>query len=167
MVEPGPANLSVGKHCTWLTVSRSSFCYEHKGETSMNFNLKRLSGNGSAGAKKEPIYAACCPTFGEQLNGPVSYQRKIRDRPVFIWFRPGHFAFFRAIPVHRPSFLSAADPRPGQKKTAPFRLPGQPPAAPPRAMFRSGWIFAPIPACRMRPAAFEQTNHLPQMAPQQ
>ena len=39
MIEPGLPNLSVGKQCALLSISRSSFYYEPKGETAMNLDL--------------------------------------------------------------------------------------------------------------------------------
>ena len=42
MIEPGLPNLSVGKQCALLSISRSSFYYEPKGETAMNLDLMRL-----------------------------------------------------------------------------------------------------------------------------
>ncbi|MEO4041441.1 IS3 family transposase [Hoeflea sp. CAU 1731] len=41
MIEPGHPGLSVGKQCTLLSISRSSFYYTPKGETEMNLILMR------------------------------------------------------------------------------------------------------------------------------
>lgn len=41
MVEPGHPVLSVGKQCTLLSISRSSFYYTSKGESEMNLTLMR------------------------------------------------------------------------------------------------------------------------------
>jgi len=41
MIEPNLPRLSVGKQCTLLSISRSSFYYEPKGETNTNLNLMR------------------------------------------------------------------------------------------------------------------------------
>jgi len=41
MIEPNLPGLSVGKQCALLSISRSSFCYEPKGETDMNLDLMR------------------------------------------------------------------------------------------------------------------------------
>lgn len=41
MVEPGHPGLSVGKQCTLLSISRSSFYYAPMGETGMNLSLMR------------------------------------------------------------------------------------------------------------------------------
>ncbi|MFC4215412.1 IS3 family transposase [Pseudophaeobacter arcticus] len=41
MVEPGNTNLSIGKQCKLLSISRSSFYYMPKGETAMNLMLMR------------------------------------------------------------------------------------------------------------------------------
>ena len=42
MIEPNLPGLSVGKQCALLSVSRSSFYYEPKGESDMNLDLMRL-----------------------------------------------------------------------------------------------------------------------------
>jgi len=42
MIESNLPGLSVGKQCALLSISRSSFYYEPKGETEMNFELMRL-----------------------------------------------------------------------------------------------------------------------------
>lgn len=42
MIEPNLPGLSVGKQCALLSISRSSFYYEPKGETGMNLDLMRL-----------------------------------------------------------------------------------------------------------------------------
>ncbi len=42
MVEPNLPGLSVGRQCALLSLSRSSFYYEAKGESEMNLDLMRL-----------------------------------------------------------------------------------------------------------------------------
>lgn len=42
MIEPANANLSIGKQCKLLSISRSSFYYEPKGENETNLDLMRL-----------------------------------------------------------------------------------------------------------------------------
>jgi len=42
MIERGHYNLSIGKQCKLLSISRSSFYYEAKGETDLNLNLMLL-----------------------------------------------------------------------------------------------------------------------------
>ena len=41
MVEPAHTDLSIGKQCRLLSISRSSFYYRPKGETAMNLMLMR------------------------------------------------------------------------------------------------------------------------------
>ena len=41
MIEPGNPELSIGKQCQLLSISRSSFYYTPKGETAMNLMLMR------------------------------------------------------------------------------------------------------------------------------
>ena len=42
MIEPNLSSPSVSKQCALLSISRSSFYYEPKGETEMNLDLMRL-----------------------------------------------------------------------------------------------------------------------------
>lgn len=42
MIEPGLKDLSVSKQCSLVSISRSSFYYEPKGESEMNLGLMRL-----------------------------------------------------------------------------------------------------------------------------
>jgi len=42
MIEPANADLSIGKQCKLLSISRSSFYYEPKGESEMNLDLMRM-----------------------------------------------------------------------------------------------------------------------------
>jgi|TARA_R110002020_G_scaffold460515_1_gene679052 putative transposase len=42
MIEPANANLSISKQCKLLSISRSSFYYEPKGESEMNLDLMRV-----------------------------------------------------------------------------------------------------------------------------
>ena len=42
MIEPNIPGLSVGKQCSLLSISRSSFYYEPKGESEMNLDLMRV-----------------------------------------------------------------------------------------------------------------------------
>ncbi|PHP64514.1 IS3 family transposase, partial [Zhengella mangrovi] len=41
MVEPANSDLSIGKQCKLLSISRSSFYYQPKGETALNLMLMR------------------------------------------------------------------------------------------------------------------------------
>ncbi|PXW67318.1 transposase [Loktanella sp. PT4BL] len=42
MIKPNQSDLSVSKQCAFLSISRSSFYYDPKGETEMNLDLMRL-----------------------------------------------------------------------------------------------------------------------------
>ncbi len=42
MIEPNLPGLSVGEQCALLSISRSSFYYELKGESEMNLDLMRM-----------------------------------------------------------------------------------------------------------------------------
>ena len=42
MIEPANSNLSIGKECKLLSISRSSFYYESKGESEMNLDQMRV-----------------------------------------------------------------------------------------------------------------------------
>ena len=41
MIEPASTNLSIGKQCALLSISRSSFYYTPKGQTALNLMLMR------------------------------------------------------------------------------------------------------------------------------
>lgn len=47
MIEPGNPNLSIGKQCKLLSISRSSFYYTPKGETALNLMLSARSTSSS------------------------------------------------------------------------------------------------------------------------
>ena len=69
MIEPNLPGLSVSKQCKLLSISRSSFYYEPKGESEMNLDLMRLMGlipiyqkpNTSKAAKGHKIYSYLLP----------------------------------------------------------------------------------------------------------
>lgn len=42
VIEPNLKGLSISKQCAWLSVSRSSFYYQPKGETEMNLGPMRV-----------------------------------------------------------------------------------------------------------------------------
>ena len=42
MIKPNLPVLAVGKQCALLSISRSSFYYERKGESEMNLDLMRV-----------------------------------------------------------------------------------------------------------------------------
>ena len=42
MIKPNLEGLSVGKQCALLSISRSSFYYEPKGESAMSLDLMRV-----------------------------------------------------------------------------------------------------------------------------
>lgn len=42
MTEPANSDLSIGKQCKLLSISRLSFCYEPKGRSEMNLDLMRV-----------------------------------------------------------------------------------------------------------------------------
>ncbi len=42
MIDPGHGRLSIARQCSLVSISRSSFYYEGKGESRLNLNLMRL-----------------------------------------------------------------------------------------------------------------------------
>ena len=70
MIEPNLPGLFVGKPCALLSISRSSFYYEPKGESEMNLDLKRVM----------PIYQN--PNTGEAAKGRKIYPYLLRGLRV-------------------------------------------------------------------------------------
>ena len=80
MIEPNLKGLSVSKQCSLLSISRSSFYYEPKGESEMNLDLMRLMG-------LMPIYQK--PNTSKAAKGHKIYPYLLRglrvDRPNQVW----------------------------------------------------------------------------------
>ena len=68
MIEPNLPDLSVGKQCALLSISRSSFYYEPKGESEMNLDLMRLIDKQFL---KTPFYGVRQP-LGTSLRDTLS-----------------------------------------------------------------------------------------------
>ncbi len=75
MIEPGLPNLSVGKQCALLSISRSSFYYEPKGETAMNLDLMRLIDKQFL---ETPFYGVRQMTWHLRNEGHLVNEKRIR-----------------------------------------------------------------------------------------
>lgn len=75
MIEPGLPNLSVGKQCALLSISRSSFYYEPKGESELNLDLMRLIDRQFLEA---PFYGVRQMTWHLRNDGHLVNEKRIR-----------------------------------------------------------------------------------------
>jgi len=75
MIESGLPNLSVGKQCALLSISRSSFYYEPKGETVMNLDLMRLIDKQFL---ETPFYGVRQMTWHLRNEGHLVNEKRIR-----------------------------------------------------------------------------------------
>ena len=57
MIDPGHGELSIARQCSLVSISRSSFYYEGKGESRLNLALMRLIDEPSL-----PFFPSCLPT---------------------------------------------------------------------------------------------------------
>ncbi len=75
MIEPNIPNLSIGKQCALLSISRSSFYYEPKGENEMNLDLMRLIDKQFL---ETPFYGVRQMTWHLRNEGHVVNEKRIR-----------------------------------------------------------------------------------------
>ncbi len=75
MIEPNVRGLSVGKQCVLLSISRSSFYYDPKGETGMNLDLMRLIDKQFL---ETPFYGVRQMTWHLRNEGHVVNEKRIR-----------------------------------------------------------------------------------------
>lgn len=75
MIEPNLPDLSVGKQCALLSISRSSFYYEPKGESEMNLDLMRLIDKQFL---KTPFYGVRQMTWHLRNDDHVVNEKRIR-----------------------------------------------------------------------------------------
>ena len=75
MVEPNIPGLSVGKQCALLSISRSSFYYEPKGETEMNLDLMRVIDKQFL---ETPFYGVRQMTWHLRNEDPPVNEKRIR-----------------------------------------------------------------------------------------
>lgn len=75
MIEPANANLSISKQCKLLSISRSSFYYEPKGESEMNFDLMRVIDKQFL---ETPFYGVRQMTWHLRNDGHLVNEKRIR-----------------------------------------------------------------------------------------
>ena len=75
MIEPDHPRLSIGKQCTLLSISRSSFYYEPKGETAFNLMLMRRIDEQFLDT---PFYGVCQMTWHLRGQGHRVNEKRIR-----------------------------------------------------------------------------------------
>jgi putative transposase len=75
MIEKNHPSLSVGAQCRLLSISRSSFCYELRGETVMNLDLMAVIDWQSL---ETPFYGVRQMTWHLQNEGHVVNYKRIR-----------------------------------------------------------------------------------------
>jgi len=84
MIEPNLSGLSVSKQCALLSISRSSFYYEPKGESEMNLNLMRLIDTQFL---ETPFYGVRQMTWhlsnGDHLVNEKRIRRLMRLEPIY------------------------------------------------------------------------------------
>ncbi|WP_340290525.1 IS3 family transposase [Sulfitobacter pontiacus] len=75
MIEPNLPGLSVGKQCTLLSISWSSFYYEPKGKTEMNLDLMRVIDKQFL---ETPFYGVRQMTWHLRSDDHVVNEKRIR-----------------------------------------------------------------------------------------
>ena len=75
MIKPGHPGLSVGKQCRLLSISRSSFYYEAKGETALNLALMRRIDKQFL---ETPFYGVRQLTWHLRNEGRLVNEKRIR-----------------------------------------------------------------------------------------
>jgi len=121
MIEPNLQGLSVGKQCALLSISRSSFYYEPKGETQLNLDLMRLIDKQFL---ETPFYGVRQMTWHLRNKGHVVNEKRIRRLMRLMGLMPiyqkpntskaakGHKIYpylLRGLRVDRPNQVWCAD----------------------------------------------------------
>ena len=121
MVEPANPDLSIGKQCGLLSISRSSFYYQPKGETAMNLMLMRQI---DAQFLETPFFGVRQMTWHLRNEGHLVNQKRIRRLMRLMGFMPiyqkpntskaakGHKTYpylLKGLRVTRPNQVWAAD----------------------------------------------------------
>lgn len=121
MIEPNLPNLSVGKQCALLSISRSSFYYEPKGETDMNLGLMRKVDKQFL---ETPFYGVRQMTWHLRNEGQRVNEKRIRRLMRLMGLMPiyqkpntskaakGHKIYpylLRGLRVERPNQVWCAD----------------------------------------------------------
>ncbi|MEP0456292.1 MULTISPECIES: IS3 family transposase [Alphaproteobacteria] len=121
MIEPNLPGLSVGKQCALLSISRSSFYYEPKGESEMNLDLMRVIDKQFL---ETPFYGVRQMTWHLRNDGHVVNEKRIRRLMRLMGLMPiyqkpntskaakGHKIYpylLRGLRVDRPNQVWCAD----------------------------------------------------------
>lgn len=121
MIEPNLPGLSVGKQCKLLSISRSSFYYEPKGESEMNLDLMRLIDKQFL---ETPFYGVRQMTWHLRNDDHLVNEKRIRRLMRLMGLMPiyqkpntskaakGHKIYpylLRGLRVDRPNQVWAAD----------------------------------------------------------
>ena len=121
MIEPNLKGLSVGKQCALLSISRSSFYYEPKGESEMNLDLMRVIDRQFL---ETPFYGVRQMTWHLRNDGHVVNEKRIRRLMRLMGLMPiyqkpntskaakGHKIYpylLRGLRVDRPNQVWCAD----------------------------------------------------------
>jgi len=121
MIEPNLPNLSVGRQCALLSISRSSFYYEPKGETDMNLDLMRKVDKQFL---ETPFYGVRQMTWHLRNEGQLVNEKRIRRLMRLMGLMPiyqkpntskaakGHRTYpylLRSLRVQRPNQVWCAD----------------------------------------------------------
>ncbi len=121
MIEPNLPGLSVGKQCALLSISRSSFYYEPKGESEMNLDLMRVVDKQFL---ETPFYGVRQMTWHLRNEGHLVNEKRIRRLMRLMGLMPiyqkpntskaakGHKIYpylLRGLRVSRPNQVWCAD----------------------------------------------------------
>ena len=121
MIEPANANRSIGKQCKLLSISRSSFYYEPKGESEMNLDLMRVIDKQFL---ETPFYGVRQMTWHLRNDEHVVNEKRIRRLMRLMGLMPiyqkpntskaakGHKTYpylLRGLRVERPNQVWCAD----------------------------------------------------------
>lgn len=121
MIEPNPSGLSVGKQRALLSISRSSFYYEPKGESALNLDLMRLIDRQFL---ETPFYGVRQMTWHMRNDGHLVNEKRIRRLMRLMGLMPiyqkhntskpakGHKIYpylLRGLRVDRPNQVWCAD----------------------------------------------------------
>ena len=77
MIEPDHPDLSIGQQCKLLSIARSSYCYEPKGETEQNLGLMRRVDEQFLGT---PFFGVRQMTWHLGNDGDLVNEKRIRRR---------------------------------------------------------------------------------------
>ena len=85
MIEKGNSKLSIGKQCKLLSISRSSFYYQPKGETALNLMLMRKIDEQFL---ETPFFGVHQMTWHLRNDGHLINEKRIRRLMRLMGFMP-------------------------------------------------------------------------------